>query len=51
MQNCKQFSLSSFNQLSVSKGNMEPQKHRVNEMEQEEQEDEHINAFDLLNNF
>ena len=50
MQNCKQFSLSSFNQLSVSKGNMEPQK-RINEMEQEEQEDEHINAFDLLNNF
>ena len=28
-----------------------PQKQRVNEMEQEEQEDEYINAFDFLNNF
>ena len=31
--------------------NKEPQKQRVNEMEQEEQEDEYINAFDFLNNF
>ena len=31
--------------------NKEPQKQRVNEMEQEEQEDDYINAFDFLNNF
>ena len=35
----------------AAKGNKEPQKERVNEMEQEEQEDEYINAFDFLNNF
>ena len=28
-----------------------PQKQRVSEMEQEEQEDEYINAFNFLNNF
>ena len=31
--------------------NKEPQKQRVNEMEQEQQEDDYINAFDFLNNF
>ena len=31
--------------------NKEPQKQRVIEMEQEEQEDEYINAFDFLNSF
>ena len=30
---------------------MNPKKQHVNEMEQEEQEDEYINAFDFLNNF
>ena len=35
----------------AAKGNKEPQKQRANEMEQEEQEDEYINAFDFLNNF
>ena len=30
--------------------NKEPQKQRVNEMEQEEQEDHYINTFDFLNN-
>ena len=35
----------------ASKGNKEPQKQRVNEMEQEEQEDEYINVFDFLDNF
>ena len=33
------------------KGNKEPQKQRINEMGQEEQEDEYINAFDFLINF
>ena len=32
----------------AAKGNKEPQKQRVNEMEQE---DEYINAFDFINNF
>ena len=31
--------------------NKAPQKQRVNEMEQEEQEDEYMNAFYFLNNF
>ena len=31
--------------------NKEPQKQRVIEMEQEEQEDEYIKAFDFLNSF
>ena len=31
--------------------NKEPQKQRVDDMEQEEQQDEDINAFDFLNNF
>ena len=35
----------------AAKGNKEPQKQRVSEMEQEEQEDEYINAFDFLDNF
>ena len=35
----------------AAKGNKEPQKQRVIEMEQEEQGDEYINAFDFLNNF
>ena len=35
----------------AAKGNKEPQKQRVKEMEQEEQEDEYINAFDFLDNF
>ena len=43
------FSLNSFNQLSVIKGNKEPQKQRVSEMEQEELEDEYISTFDCLN--
>ena len=43
------FSLNSFNQLSVIKGNKEPQKQRVIEMEQEELEDEYISTFDYLN--
>ena len=51
LQNCKQFSLNSFNQLSVVKENKETQKQGVNELEQEEQEDEYISAFDFLNNF
>ena len=51
MQNCKQFSLNSFNQLSVVKENKETQKQRANELEQEEQEDEYMSAFDFLNNF
>ena len=50
LRNCKQFNLSSFNQFSVIKGNKEPQKQRVNEVEQEEQEDKH-SAFDFLNTF
>ena len=39
------------NERLAAKGNMEPQKQRVNEMEQEEQEDEYRNAFDFLNDF
>ena len=35
----------------AAKGNKEAQKQRVSEMEQEEQEDEYINAFDFLDNF
>ena len=35
----------------AAKGNKEPQKQRVSEMEQAEQEDEYINAFDFLDNF
>ena len=35
----------------AAKGNKEPQKQRVSEMEQEEQEGEYINAFDFLDNF
>ena len=35
----------------AAKGNKEPQKQRVSEMEQEEQEDEYITAFDFLDNF
>ena len=35
----------------ATKGNKEPQKQRINEMEQEGQEDEYIKAFDFLINF
>ena len=45
------FSLNSFNQLAVIKGNKEPQKQRVSEMEQEEQEDEYGSVFDFLLRF
>ena len=37
--------------IFLNKLNKEPQKQRFNEMEQEEQEDEYINAFDFLNTF
>ena len=33
------------------KGIKVPQKQHANEMKQEEQEDEYINAFDFLNSF
>ena len=35
----------------AAKGNKEPPKQRVNQMEQKVQEDEYRNAFDFLNDF
>ena len=35
----------------AAKGSKEPQKQRINEIEQEGQEDEYIKAFDFLINF